>query len=193
MLAQENGTTTVAQDSSVTNSAYAFIPTGLVSIETPKKRTALQNSLYQYGNDVGSYIQSFEQENPNESQVLWDQAQDRTDAGKAAALTQLAQSLSSLGTTLAQMDGPDQSEVPSQLVSAHDALAKSYQDLGTKLALVPKTQSDADFVAAVNAYDVSAQAFTKNYVNMANLFVAYGVTFASGDPGSVFTFTQTAL
>src|SRR6185436_293727 len=38
------------QDSSVSN-AYAFIPSGLVSVAEPKSRTPLQLSLYNYGNE----------------------------------------------------------------------------------------------------------------------------------------------
>lgn len=176
-----------SSSSSVQN-AYAFIPTGLVSAQVPAKRTPLQGALYQYGNDVGSFIQSFEQEHPNAAKVLWDQAQDRADAGKASALASFAQSFTSLGNTLAGMD-----DVPSQTQSAHDALTESYRDLGQKLAAVPGIKTDADFLASVNAYNASVEIFTKRYVALANLFVAYGVSFAQGDPGSVFTFTNTAL
>ncbi len=169
-------------------SAYTFLPGGLVSVEAPKTRTVLQKHLYDYGNDVGSFIQSFEQENPNESRILTDQAQDRADAGKAAALQSLAQGLSALGDNLLTID-----EVPSQMTAAHTALANSYKNIGEKLALVPDAQSTADFVAAVKTYDATADVFVKNYVAFANLFVAYGVTFSSGDPGSVFTFTPASL
>ncbi len=169
--------------------AYAFIPGGLVSTTTQgSMRTPLQDSLYTYGNDVGSFIQSFELSHPNESQVLSDQAQDRTDAGKAAALQTLGAALSGLGESLLSMDN-----VPSQLVSAHQALAQSYVDIGKRLALVPQAARDADFIAAIQSYDTSVQTFTKNYVATANLFAAYGVTFSSSDAGSVFTFTNASL
>ena len=169
------------------SNAYLFIPTGLVSVTTPAKRTPLQNTLYEYGNEVGSLIQSFETEHPNATQVLADQAQDRADSGKAARLHALADGLKTLGDTLAQLDN-----VPSQASSAHQALAGSYQALGAKLTLVPSAERDADFLAAIQTYDTAVEKFTKNYVALANLFVAYGVSFSPADAGSVFTFTNTS-
>jgi hypothetical protein len=178
--------TTTVPDASVSD-AYAYIPTGLVSTQTATPRTRLQDALYSYGNDVGSIIQSFEQEHPNETQILTDQAQDRTDATKAAALVSLANGLSGVGDSLLAMDS-----VPSQMTSAHQALGKSYQQIGKKLALISQAESDASFVAAVEAYDSSVNDFTTKYVALANLFAANGVTFMGSDPGNVFTFTSTS-
>ena len=173
----------------VVTDAYAFIPGGLISTSTQTaKRTKLQDSLYSYGNDVGSLIQSFEQEHGNESQILMDQAQDRSDTDKAAAVQALAAALSALGDSLLTMDN-----LPSQVSAAHQALGQSYKDIAAKLTLVPQAQSNADFIAAVESYDASANIFTQNYVALANLFPAYGVVFASGDPGSVFTFSPSGL
>lgn len=189
MLSAETGAVTTGQpagNAAVTN-AYAFIPGGFIATTTVNKQTVLQKALYDYGNEAGSLIQSFEQQHTNESQVLTDQAQDRNDAGKAAAVQALGAQLSALGSSLLAMDS-----VPSQVADAHQALAQSYQNIGTKLALVPQAKSDADFIAAVQSYNSSADTFVKNYVALANLFVAYGVTFSQGDPGSVFTFAPTS-
>ena len=189
MLSNENATGTTKVQGS-TNNAYAFIPTGLISALVPKQRTALQQKLYDYGNNVGSFVQSFEQDHPNEAQVLWDQAQDRTNPDKAASLVALAHALTALGDNLSQMNAsPDDDQVPTQMTAAHNALAQSYHDLGTELALVPGAQGDSAFVAAVEAYDTTAEMFTQKYVALANLFVAYGVTFSPQDPGVVFTFS----
>jgi hypothetical protein len=169
-------------------SAYAFIPGGLVSTTTVKSRTALQKTLFDYGNEVGSFIASFEQQYPNETQILINQAQDRGNADKAAAVVSLGQELSALGDSLSAMDN-----VPGQMQSAHAALAKSYNEIGGKLALVAKANGDAHFLAAIQSYNASVDVFTKNYVAMANIFVAYGVTFSPGDPGEVFTFTNASF
>lgn len=168
--------------------AYAFIPTGLVSTVSPPKRTKLQQSVYDYGNEIGSLIQSFELEHPNASRVVMDQAQDRADAGKAASVQALGKALSALGDNLLTVD-----DVPSSFEATHEALAKSYRELGQKLVLVPQAPGDDAFISAVQSYNTSADAFIKNYVALANLFVSYGVVFSPGDAGSVFTFTQTAL
>lgn len=168
--------------------AYAFIPAGLVSPAVAPSRTKLQQSLYVYGNETGSAIESFEQSHPNETQALIDQAQDRADPGKAARVEALGAALSALGEGLLAMDA-----VPAQALADHTALAESYRDIGTKLALVPQAKSDADFIAAVQSYNASADIFTRKYVALANLFVAYGVRFSQSDPGNVFTFTNASF
>ena len=178
-----------ASTNSSLNSAYSFIPSGLVSTTTPQnKRTKEQQDLYDYGNELGSYVQSFEQQNPGEAQTLTNQIQDRTDASKIAAVEALGQALQNVGASMSRMD-----TVPAQMGAMHTALAQSYIEIGTKLALVPQAQRDSDFVAAIQAYDTAADNFMKNYVAVAQLFSAYGVTFASDDPGSVFTFTPKTL
>jgi hypothetical protein len=168
--------------------AYSFIPQGLVSTQAPQKRTKLQQSLYDYGNDAGALISAFEQGHPNSTQVLTDQAQDRGSAEKAAAVEALGADLSALGDQLLALEN-----VPSTVSDANASLAASYHDIGKKLALIPQAQSDADFLAAVNAYNDAVGTFVQRYVALAQLFVSYSVTFSSDDSGSVFTFTPTAL
>jgi hypothetical protein len=178
----------VAASSSASTNAYAYIPTGLVSIQTPKKRTDLQQKLYEYGNEVGSYIQSFEDQNPDEAGILKNQIEDRNNPDKIAAVQALAAGLQQVGKSIAGID-----TTPTQMVDSQKRLAQSYITIGTTLALVPQTQRDSDFVVAIQNYDSAADVFTKNYVAMAQLFGAYGVTFQPSDAGSVFTFTNASL
>ncbi len=171
------------------DSAYAFIPSGLMSTEVAQKtRTKTQQALYNYGNEVGSSIQSFEEQHVNTPQVLKDQVEDRTDPNKRAAVEGLARLLQNLGQSLMDMES-----VPLQIASAHGALAKSYIAVGTNLALVPKAATESDFVRAIETYNASADAFARNYIAVVQLFGAYGVTFSSNDAGSVFTFTPASL
>ncbi|MDP2648276.1 MAG: hypothetical protein Q8P19_00020 [bacterium] len=171
------------------SSSYEFVPRGLVATQADtSSRSPQQQALYDYGNEVGSFIQSFEARHSNEAQVLRDQAEDRTDPQKAAALTALADDLAGIGRSLERMDTP-----PAAAASAHDALSASYVEIGTKLALVPKAASDSDFVDAIQTYNASADKFIKNYVYLAQLFASYGVTFSALDSGSVFTFSPIGL
>lgn len=168
---------------------YAYIPTGLISTGTPSAtRSASQQALFEYGNAAGSFILAFETQYPDMARILTDQAQDRTDAAKAAALTRLADDLSGLGRSLLGMD-----DVPTPVAAANTTLGTRYEMLGQKLALVAKASSDADFVAAIQSYDASADEFVSAYVALAQLLGAYGVQFSSEDPGRVFTFSQNGL
>ncbi len=188
MLTNENAPKASAAPSGTTqSSAYSFVPTGLVSTSSAPQRSAPQRSLYEYGNNIGSIIQSFEQQHANSTQILTDQAQDRTNADKAAAVEQLGRGLSAVGNAILALDS-----VPAQAASDNEALGKSYQDIGSKLALVPQAQSDQAYLAAINTYDDAVNAFVTKYVALAQLFVSEGVTFSPDDPGSVFTFTNTA-
>ncbi len=178
-----NGTTSA--NAAITE-AYEFIPTGLVATTAPAKKpmTPDQQALYDYGNEVGGEIQSFEELHTNEAQVLKDQAEDRSDPTKAAALVSLAQAFVSVGTYLQQMQ-----DVPADVSSQHKALAQSYIDIGTKLQLVAQAKSDSDFIQAIETYDTTANMFVQNYGALAQFFSARGVVFAPQDPGSVFSFS----
>ena len=169
--------------------AYSFIPSGLIAASTPSSaRSPSQTVLYEYGNEVGSLIQSFDSLHLNKANVLRDQVEDRTDPAKAAALEGLGNDLSDLGKTMLAMES-----VPASFAAAHSALAKSYVEIGGNLAAVPKAQSDADFITAILKYNTSADTFIARYVALAQLFGAYGVTFSESDPGSVFSFTPMSL
>lgn len=167
---------------------YSFIPQGLISTSTPqKKMTALQRALYDYGNEAGSHIQSHEEENRYAPQVLKDQFEDREDPAKNAALSALAGSLEDLGERLAAMSPP------SEVRAAHQKVAASYRALGAKLALVPDARTDAAVLDAILAYNAEAETYVQNYVALATLLSAHGVTFSPDDPGSVFTFSAVSL
>lgn len=190
MLAASGGqkTTKTSGDTSATT-AYSFIPRGLMSTSTSEHpRTEMQQTLYNYGNEIGSFIQSFEQQHPGVAQTLKNQVEDRGNAEKAAAVVQIADALKNVGENLNTMDN-----VPSQMASVHARLAKSYIAIGTNLAKVPATGNDSDFLKAIEAYNTVADTFVKNYVAMAELFGAYGVIFTLTDAGSVFTFTPSGF
>lgn len=171
-------------------SAYTYIPRGLMSttsISRPQ-RTALQQELYDYGNDIGSTIESYEQQHSNTVQILKGQVEDRSSPEKAAAVVRIGRDLEEMGQSLAAME-----TVPSAISAAHDALAQSYREIGKKLALIPGAERDADFIAAIQAYNASADTFTKNYIQLVSLFGAHGVVFTSADAGRVFTFSPTGF
>lgn len=165
---------------------YSFIPGGLISTSTPEKmRTPVQEELYQHGNLIGAEIQSFEDGHRNMPQVLKDQFEDPQDPGKIAALEELGNALAEVGYEIGAIEN-----VPEGVRAANTALAKSYREMGAKLVLVPKARTDEERIAAMLAYNATVEAYTKDYVALATLFSAYGVTFASDEAGSVFTFSS---
>ncbi|OGG52953.1 hypothetical protein A3C20_03740 [Candidatus Kaiserbacteria bacterium RIFCSPHIGHO2_02_FULL_55_25] len=165
--------------------AYSFIPSGLVATTTPgPKRGVLQESLYQYGNDVGSYISTYESASVNTGQVLTDQVHDRRNAQKAQAVRNIGTALQTAGKNLQGIEA-----VPSIVSSAHVALAESYIEAGISLSKVPDAQSDGDFIAAIQDYNTAAEQLGRNYVALANVFAGTGVRFSPQDPGSVFIFS----
>lgn len=176
------------QGSSVASDAYAYIPTGLISTTAPSKRTKLQQALYEYGNAVGSLVQAFEQDHADSTRVLTNYLQDRNDSAKGGAVAALGSALTALGGDLLAMEA-----IPSQVSDAHQALAQSYQEIGKKLSLTARAQGDTAFLAAINTYNDAAGVFIGRYVAIAQLFVAYGVSFSPNEPGNVFTFTNASL
>lgn len=166
--------------------AYALIPTGLVATTSMSqaKLTKTQSALYQYGNDAGSIIQTYEYTHQNVAEILKDQASDRTDPDKSAAVQAIGKALTSVGSSLLKLQ-----DVPAVIAPYNDALGKSYQEIGGKLALVAEAQTDDQFLSAVQTYDAAEDTFSKNYVALATYLSAAGVTFSPDDSGSVFSFT----
>lgn len=172
--------------SSVDTEAWAYIPSGLISTSTVVvNKTETQQKLYDYGNEAGSYIESFEETHRNEVQVLKDFIEDRLNAQKVAQFKDLSKALANIGTSLERMD-----VVPTAAKAAHIALAESYKEIGAKLALIADTQSDQEFLSAINAYNASADTFAKRYVALSTVFTALGVKFSPEDSGSVFMFSN---
>lgn len=190
-LSQDTAPTSgTSSDHSSPADTYLWLPRDLMSTTTtqrPTRSPSLQ-AVYEYGNEVGAYVQSFDDQHPTAVNILKDQAEDRADPQKVAAVEALARAMREVGRSLLAMDA-----VPAGMASAHEALAQSYIAIGTDLALVTKAQADPDFIRAMETYNGSVDTFIKNYVALATLFGAYGVNFGAGDAGSVFTFTAASL
>lgn len=170
--------------------AYSFIPTGLVSTTSLSRinYTGTKLAIYQYGNNAGSFIQTYEQEYPNDTNVMQNFVEDRQNASKIQAVEQLGAAISSVGKHMQSIQS-----VPPSMVALNNALAQSYITCGEKLAALPTYQRDSDLAAAVLDYDAAVDTFIKNYSALALSFSANGVTFGQNDAGSVFSFTQATL
>lgn len=180
-----NSSVTVRSGTPDTGVGYEFIPQGLISTTSfAVHRTDTVQALYDYGNEVGSYVQSYEHANAGAAIILKNQIEDRQDPAKGQAVKDLGASLGKIGMSMQRM-----SEVPSSLGSLHTNLANSYIDAGKKLSAVPDAEGDQAFIAAIEAYDASADSLAQNFSALATFFSVSQVTFTSSDPGSVFSFT----
>jgi hypothetical protein len=65
--------------------------------------------------------------------------------------------------------------------------------MGAALSKVPEAKLDQDMLTAMLAYNTTVETYVKNYVSLATLLSAYGVTFSTYDAGVVFTFTNVSL
>lgn len=168
--------------------AYSFIPQGLISTTSvEKRRTPTQQAIFDYGNEAGSYIQSYEERYRSAPQILKDQFEDREDPEKNAALLSLAGALEDVGFQLEAL------EAPPEIRAAHEKVVASYKELGVKLSAVPKSKTEQAVLDAILAYNTATEAYVRNYVALATLISAYGVTFSPEDAGSVFTFSNVSL
>ena len=189
ILANPQKTGVTSNDDSLLDTAYSFIPGGLISTSaSSENRTPSQQTLYNYGNEAGSFIQSFENSFRNASQILRDQSEDRENPQKNAALVSLAESLAGVGDALERME-----DVPSEIRAAHGKVVASYREMGEKLGRVPEARRDDTFLSAIRDYNTTVESYLKNYVALATLLSAYGVVFTAEDPGSVFTFTNVSF
>ena len=169
-----------------TPDAYSFIPKGLISITSEQKtRTPVQQDLYEYGNQIGGTIRTFDGLHTNTPQILKDQAEDRTNPLKADALNRLGADMQDLGDQLKQMD-----PLPPGVATIHKAYAEAYISLGKNLILIASAKTDDDFVKAIGSFNDSSDAVTKQFLGLVTLFSANSVSFSGSDPGSIFMFNQ---
>lgn len=167
---------------------YSFIPSGLISVSnSEQERTEAQEALFEYGNNVGSFIRAFDDSHANMLQVLKDAYQDRGNAQKVQAAARIGQDYIHLGEELESMDA-----IPAEVGGMHAALAKAYKTAGQNLIAKLQTKSDQEFLTAVNTYNASVDQFQKSYIALVTLFEVAEVQFSQYDPGSVFMFQTTS-
>ena len=190
-------------------SAFSFTPRGLISTSiTTKTRTSEEKVLFDYGNELGSYIGAFDDAHQNTTSMFQDFFSARgampagevkkgsepkpvpppSDGGKSAmeGILATAKDYSRLGDTISNM-----SSVPKEAQALSLALAQGYSEIGAGLGAIVSPSSDLG--KAVVAYNESADKFIKNFVALADFFGARGIKFSSSDPGNVFSFTPNSL
>lgn len=176
---------TKAPSSSGQSIAFAFVPTGLIASSIPvKERSEEQQSLYNYGNDAASYIQTYEDGNRGAPTILRDQAEDRQDAQKARAVKDVAKAIRNVGESLLGME-----DVPESIRGAHTLLAKAYIQAAESLSRIPDAQADDAFIAAIEEYNSAADKLAQYYVEITAMLSLNGVIFSTEEPGSIFMFS----
>jgi hypothetical protein len=167
-------------------SAYSFIPTGLISVETPSKRTAQEQALYEYGNQLGTEIQAFESNYRDAPLILNTHALARTDARNIAEVKALGLAYAELGVRIRELNS-----IPAEAASFNDAYGNGYRILGTNMTKIASATTDEEYIAAVNTYNDGVANLTKRFLAIVTFFGANNITFASSDAGSVFMFSGT--
>lgn len=166
--------------------AYEFIPQGMISLpDTSNHDTPAQEELRNFGNDVGSVVQSFELSNPDQPSILKNFMEDRDNPEKIAGMKRLGAQLRDVGTQIAQLD-----PIPAQMKPSLLDLSAHYQEIGKLLAAVPDAKGNDNLYEAIVTYDQAAERFVTSLVNFALLFPAAGIKFSQDEPGSVFMFQQ---
>ena len=187
-VSQGQTTPTTTAPKGVSDITYAFPPANLYAAPSPNAtRTPIQKSLYNYGNEVGSSIQSYEQQHPDQTKTLKDQIEDQSNPDKIQAVVQMGHDLEAVGKNLLAIE-----DVPPVISDAHQKLAQSYITIGKNLALVPLSQGNDALLKSIATYNASADVFAKNFASLVSFFSTYGVTFGADDAGSVFTFTYSS-
>ncbi len=167
-----------------TLSAFFYIPQGLIGTSREKPRTPAQEALHTYGNAAGALIKQFEASHTDMVATLSSFTLDRTSASGAAGMKALAAELGAIGSDMLKLEG-----VPEEARAAHEALARKYEEIGKKLALIADTTEDKDYLAAIETYNAAADEFTRSYSAIMAVFSLAGVTFGAHEGGSAFVFT----
>ena len=175
------------QDSSsidLIKQAYALLPSGF-SLPTATIRTPTQQALYDYGNQAGLAVMTFQNAHSDAADVLKRWLGSRQDPVAQAAVRSIATDMIATGDALMKLSPP------TAAASANTALASSLHDAGTNmLAVVDASGSDDTLTTAIETYDASADAFTSAFLSLSTLLSASSVTFSSTDTGQVFQFNS---
>lgn len=160
--------------------SYQFFPT----TEPPGSDAARTTTpLYVYGNQMGSLIQTFETGTDSRLSTLKNFFSNRKNAGNRTGIESIAATLDRLGQDIGLI------QPPPEALQLHKELVAAYGELSKKMRELPRAESDADLIAALNAYNASADRFGKIFAAIVILFQASDVQFASSDPGIVFSFS----
>ena len=187
LVQPHNGSTPATVDNTL--GVYAFIPQGLISVrEVTQERTETQEALFEYGNTVGSFILAFDDSHSNMLQTLKDAYQDRGNAQKVQAASQIGSDYIRLGEELGSID-----TIPPEVGGLHQLLANAYKKSGQLLIAKLQAKDDRGFIAAINAYNASVDEFQKTYISLITLFEVAEVQFSNYDPGRIFMFQSTSI
>jgi hypothetical protein len=202
------------------NNTYALFFQRLSNILSPKvTRTPEQQALFDYGNTAGSIIKRFESAHRGGTpQILKAFFDDHTSASIAASGTKIPDSYAQLNANTspapslltreqlaANVQGVSDDyaklsaeiraipNIPPYAESANGKLAVGYDAVAKGLSALTHATTDKELLAAIDAYNATADTFIKTYVSIVDLFSAYGVTFAANDPGAIFSFNTGSL
>lgn len=165
---------------------YSFLPGGLISTTSQTERKTLrQRTLFDYGNEVGSYVESFRDFNRNQSNTLRQFLEDTGSETKAEAVRDLGNAFQRLGRDLARMDN-----VPSDIETEHLTFARGYETLGELLLQVAEARDDEALLSAIQTYNAAADEFAESYLTLITIFSINEVEFNSYDSGRMFTFSS---
>ena len=165
--------------------SYSFIPQGFISAEpSTRKRNAMQEKLFTYGNAVGTQIKGYEDTHRGTAQILRDHVEDRKNPDKIRAVKLIGTDMQQLGVDLRNLSG-----IPTEATAMHKEYGNAYIVAGGNLLKVADTTTDEEFVSAITAYNTSVEKLTKQFLLLVTLFGTNEVTFSASDQGNVFMFS----
>lgn len=167
---------------------FSAIPLGLISLDSAPPEQSIsaeQRELRRYGNEVGSYIDTYQQLHNDDAVILQNYFNDPQNSAKQAAVKNIAQAIQGIGLQMQQM-----STVPASVSSLHAALAKSYVDAGANLSALVGVQGNDALVSAINSYHSKVGIYAQKYAAVALFFSLNHVQFQKNESGSVFMFSQ---
>lgn len=166
---------------------YSFIPSNASTPNPPAeraRRNSTQLDLFDYGNNAGIYILSqVEQWGAKQNNIIKRFLEDPSDNYKIQDMNDLAYSFIKLGVDLEEM-----TSVPEAVKTAHLRLAQRYKEIGEHTRAVAQAKTEDELITAMLTSNEASNAFVKDYVTLADIFLVYEVSFSNTDYGRVFSF-----
>jgi hypothetical protein len=144
------------------------------------EETTEQKNIRDYGNTVGTIIQTFVLTNAKQDERLGLFVTQRSESSRAY-VEKLATNYDTLANKIDATSGlPDFNEAQKNLASGYHAIADG-------LRVLKKATSDEDVYPLMLTYNEHVEIFGGHFITFALLFKEKGITFKDYEPGVIFT------
>ncbi len=146
----------------------------------PQNKTALEQEIYDYGNNIGKLIKDFSNTSGNHNKLMSDFVKDTHSANNILKLESLAENYKLLAKQIKNTNAP----IPMKAVA--DNLSLGYASVGEATLQLSKQRTDEELLKEIYKYNKTVEDFAISFIKFSKIFRLYGIRYNKGEPGDIF-------